>query len=57
MYEIESAIHYLKDMFLQESERMCDLLKREVNKDRRKFEKIYYEFNMSAHFEKLLSWF
>lgn len=36
---------------------MSDLLKREVNKDRRKFEKIYYDFNMSAHFEKLLSWF
>ena len=57
VYEIESAIYYLKDVFLQEKERMSDLLKREINKDRRKFEKIYYDFNMSAHFEKLLSWF
>ena len=57
VYEIESAIYYLKDVFLQEKERISDLLKREVNKDRRKFEKIYNDFNMSPHFEKLLSWF
>lgn len=57
VYEIETAIFYLKDVFLQEKDRIADLLKRDVNKDRRKFERIYYEFNMSSYFEKLLSWF
>ena len=57
VYEIETAIYYLKDVFLQEKDRIADLLKRDVNKDRRKFERIYYEFNMSSYFEKLLSWF
>ena len=57
LYEIESAIYFLKDVFCTEKERITDLLKRDVNKDRRKFERIYYEFNMSSYFEKLLSWF
>lgn len=57
LYEIESAIYFLKDVFHQEKDRVTDLLKRDVNKDRRKFERIYYEFNMSSYFEKLLSWF
>ena len=57
LYEVESAIVYLKDVFFKERERLSELLKRDVNKDRRKFERIYYEFNMSSYFEKLLSWF
>ena len=57
LYEIESAIYYLKDVFCQERERITELLKRDVNKERRKFERIYYEFNMASYFEKLLSWF
>ena len=57
LYEIESAIYFLKDVFCQEKERITELLKRDVNKDRRKFERIYYEFNMASYFEKLLSWF
>ena len=57
LYEIESAIYFLKDVLHQEKDRVTDLLKRDVNKDRRKFERIYCEFNMSSYFEKLLSWF
>jgi hypothetical protein len=57
LYEVESAIYYLRDVFHKEKERVSELLKREVNKDRRRFEKIYFEFNMSAYYEKLLSWF
>lgn len=40
-----------------EREKISEMLKREVNRDRRRFEKIYYEFNMSQYFEHLLSWF
>ena len=29
----------------------------DVNKDRRKFEKIYYENDMKVQFEYLLTWF
>ena len=57
LYEVESAIYYLRDVFHKERERVSELLKREVNKERRRFEKIYFEFNMSAYYEKLLSWF
>ena len=57
LYEVESAIYYIRDVFHKEKERVSELLKREVNKDRRRFEKIYFEFNMSAYYEKLLSWF
>jgi hypothetical protein len=50
-------MHYLKDVLYMEREKVSELLKRDVNKERRKFEKIYNEFNMNSYFEKLLSWF
>ena len=57
LYEIESAIYFLKDVFLMEKDKVAEQLKREVNRDRRAFEKIYYELNLTIYFEKLLSWF
>lgn len=57
IYEVESAIYFLKDVFYSEKEKIVELLKREINRDRMKFEKIYFELNMSPRFERLLSWF
>ena len=57
LYEVESAIVFLKDVFLHEREKVSEMLKREVNRERRRFEKVYYEFNMTSYFEHLLSWF
>ena len=42
---------------MTEKEKIAEILKKEVNRDKRKFEKIYYEFDMSTYFEKLMSWF
>jgi len=57
LYEVESAIVFLKDVFLHEREKVSEMLKREVNRERRRFEKVYYEFNMTNYFEHLLCWF
>lgn len=61
LYEIETAIYFIKDLFYKESDRISEHLKREVNRDKRKFEKLYYEKDLSMdlnnHFEKLLGWF
>ena len=57
LYEIESAIYFIKDIFMSEGEKVSEHLKREVNKEKRKFEKIYYEVNMNTSFERLLGWF
>ena len=57
LYEIESTIYFFKDVVLSEKDKLGELLKREVNKDRRKFEKIYYELNLSSQFERLLGWY
>ena len=57
LYEIESTIYFFKDVVLSEQEKLGELLKREVNKDKRKLEKIYYELNLSAQFERLLGWY
>ena len=57
LYEIESTIYFLKDVVLSEQDRLIKLLKREVNKEKRKFEKIYDELNLSAQFERLLRWY
>ncbi len=46
LYEIESVIYYMKDLFLSESDRLSDVLKREV-KEKRRFEKVYYEYNLN----------
>lgn len=56
MYEIQSALVFVKDVFWGEAERVCEHLKREVNRDRRRFEKVYVECNLNAHFERLLAW-
>jgi len=40
LYEIESAIYFIKDIFMSESDRVSEHLKREVNKEKRKYEKI-----------------
>ena len=56
-YEVESAVYFLKDMITKEKDRVMDQLKKDMNKERRKFEKVYFEFNMTTYFEKLLSWF
>jgi hypothetical protein len=57
LYEMESAVHFLKEAFHLEREKVSEILKKEVNRDKRRFEKIYYEFDMKPYFEKLLSWF
>ncbi len=54
---MESAVHFLKDVFFAEREKIHEILKKEVNREKRRFEKIYYEFDMNNYFEKLLSWF
>lgn len=57
IYELESTVHYLKDIFFKEKEKLQETLRKEVNRERRKFEKIYYDFDMKQYFDKLLSWF
>ena len=53
LYEIESLLHFLRDVFVQP--KVLDALKREVVA-RRKFEKVYLECDLSEHFEGLLGW-
>jgi len=48
VYEIETSLYFLNDLFAAENERICEHLKREVNKDKRKFEKVYFELNLNA---------
>lgn len=55
IYEIDTAVHYLKDILL--SQKDSELINRDVNKEKKKFEKIYYEFDMKLPFENLLTWF
>ena len=43
-------------MFVVEAEKVSEHLKREVNRDKRKFEKIYFEIDLNIQFEKLLGW-
>jgi len=43
-------------VLFHEKERIAESLKKEVNKEKRRFEKIYLEFDMNNYFEKLLSW-
>lgn len=56
IYELESAVHFLKDALFHEKDKINEILKKEVNKEKRKFEKIYRDFDMNIYFEKLLSW-
>ena len=57
IYELESAVHYLKDIFIIEKDKISEILKKEVNREKRRFEKIYYDFDMNKYFERLMSWF
>jgi hypothetical protein len=57
IYEIESSIHYLKDILFSQKEQINEIINRDVNKDKRKFEKVYYDFDMKLPFENLLTWF
>jgi hypothetical protein len=54
LYEIETFVHFLKDALFHERERISETLKKEVNKDKRRFEKIYLDFDMNSYFERLL---
>jgi len=56
IYEIESFVHFMKDTLFLERERMSETLKKEVNRDKRRFEKIYLEFDRNTYFERLLQW-
>ena len=56
IYEIESFVHFMKDTLFLERERVSETLKKEVNRDKRRFEKIYLEFDMNTYFERLLQW-
>lgn len=57
LYEIETAIYFLKDTVYKYREKILDQFKKDIQKDKRRFEKVYFEFNMTKYFEKLLSWF
>ena len=57
IYEIDSSIHYLKDILFSQKDQISEIINRDVNKEKRKFEKIYYDFDMKLPFENLLTWF
>ncbi len=46
----------MKDALFFEREKIVDALKKEVNREKRRFEKIYLDFDMNSYFERLLSW-
>jgi hypothetical protein len=48
LYEIETAVYFFKDLFQAEGDKVWEHLKREVNRDRRKFEKVYFELNLNS---------
>lgn len=56
LYEIETFVHFIKDTIFVERIRIQEALKKEVNKEKRRFDKIFLEFDMTPYFEKLLSW-
>jgi len=57
LYEIETAIYFLKDTVYKYRDKILDQFKKDIQKEKRRFEKVYFEFNMTKYFEKLLSWF
>ena len=57
LYEIETAIYFLKDLFIHDGAPISESLRREVVREKKKFEKVYYEVNLNSQFEKLLGWF
>ena len=54
IYEIESFVHFMKDTLFQERDRISETLKKEVHREKRRFEKIYLDFDMNGYFERLL---
>ena len=56
LYEIQTAVVFVKDVFWAESERVCEHLKKEVNRNKRSFDKVYLECNLNTYFERLLAW-
>ena len=57
IYEIDSSIHYLKDIFYSRKDQISEIINRDVNKDKQTFEEIYQEVDMKLPFENLLTWF
>jgi hypothetical protein len=57
IYEIDSSLHYMKDILYSQKDQISEIISRDVNRDKRKFEKIYYDFDMKLPFENLLTWF
>jgi hypothetical protein len=53
---METFVHFIKDTIFAEKDRIGEALKKEVNKEKRRFDKVYLEFDMTPYFEKLLSW-
>jgi len=56
LYEVESFVHYLKDAFFADRERLSELLKKETVVEKRRFEKLFLDYEMTPQFERLLGW-
>lgn len=56
LYEVESFVHYLKDAFFSDRDRLSDLLRKEAAVDKRRFEKLFLEYDMTPQFERMLGW-
>lgn len=59
IYEIDCSMRYLKDLFYSHKDQINAIINNDLNKDRRKIEKIYFELEneMKLPFENLLAWF
>jgi hypothetical protein len=53
---VETFVHFMKDLLYHEKDAIGPLLRKEANKEKRKYERLYLEHDMHAHFERLLSW-
>jgi hypothetical protein len=56
LYEIETFVHFIKDTLFLERNKINEALKKESNKEKRRFDKIFLDFDMTSYFEKLLAW-
>ena len=50
-------MHYMNDILFYEREKISEIIKRDVNRGKRKFESLYDKFDMKLSFENLLTWF
>lgn len=48
IYEIDCSMHFLKDVLFSMKDSISTVMCGDVNKDRRKFEKIYYDHDMKV---------